>query len=130
MRHLLLTGMILGLSSLSAPADQLTELRWKSRVLVLSAPTADHPDLVEQRNILARDTAGLTERDIRVVELTSDKDARLRDQLRLTPERFTVVLLGKDGGEKMREQQPVTLDALYGLIDAMPMRQREMRKSR
>lgn len=128
MRHFLLTGMIVGLSALSASADQLTELRWKARVLVLSAPSASQPDLVEQRRLLAEDAAGLAERDIRVIELVAEKDARRREQLGLRPDRFTVLLLGKDGGEKMRQDRPVTLNELYGLIDAMPMRQREMRK--
>lgn len=130
MRNLLLTSVLVGLSSLAAPADQLTDLRWKARVLVLSAPTASHGDIVAQRRILAEDAQGLVERDIRIVELVSAKDAEMRDKLKLSPERFTVVLLGKDGGEKMRDFQPVTLDALYGLIDAMPMRKREMRERR
>jgi hypothetical protein len=30
----------------------------------------------------------------------------------------------------MRDGRPVTLDALFGLIDAMPMRKREMREPR
>jgi hypothetical protein len=130
MRNLLFTSMLVGLSSLAASADQLTDLRWKARVLVLSAPTANHGDMVAQRLILAKDAQGLVERDIRIVELVSEKDAELRDKLKLAPGRFTVVLLGKDGEEKMRDGRPVTLDALFGLIDAMPMRKREMREPR
>ena len=41
---------------------------------------------------------------------------------------FQAVLIGKDGGVKARWAEPVSLNALYELIDAMPMRQREMRE--
>ena len=130
MRNLLLTGMLVGLSALAASADELAELRWKARVLVLSAPSEDHSDLLAQQRILAEDAAGLAERDIRIIQLISGNGAKLRDKLGLPPERFTVVLLGKDGGEKIREERPVTLDSLYGLIDAMPMRKQEMKERR
>ncbi|MEM7620524.1 MAG: DUF4174 domain-containing protein [Pseudomonadota bacterium] len=40
------------------------------------------------------------------------------------------MLLGKDGGEKLRKARRVTADELFALIDAMPMRQQEMREGR
>jgi hypothetical protein len=51
----------------------------------------------------------------------------LRRQFQVDDRRFTVVLLGKDGGEKFRSSKPVTIEKLDALIDAMPMRQQEVR---
>lgn len=41
---------------------------------------------------------------------------------------FTVILVGKDSGDKLRDTKPLTLTKLYNTIDAMPMRQSEMKQ--
>lgn len=43
---------------------------------------------------------------------------------------FSVILLGKDGGEKLRKKSFVSAAELFSLIDAMPMRQQEIREGR
>ena len=48
-------------------------------------------------------------------------------QLDLNEDVFSVILIGKDGGVKLRSAEPVSAEAIFGLIDGMPMRQREMR---
>ena len=40
---------------------------------------------------------------------------------------FVVILIGKDGGEKLRSRHPLRVESLTKGIDAMPMRQDEMR---
>lgn len=99
-----------------------------NRLLVVSAPTPESVAYRQQKEILAADPAGLRERDLRIVEIFASDNSSLRKSLGLSPEDFTIVLIGKDGGAKYRSQQPVTLQTLYSLIDAMPMRQREMRQ--
>jgi len=59
------------------------------------------------------------------LSLTGQAAARRRFHVR--PTDFTVILIGKDGGEKLRSHQPISLDTLRSTIDAMPMRQEEMR---
>lgn len=54
--------------------------------------------------------------------------ASLRRQFGLGADRFTVVLVGKDGGVKMSKQDNVDLQAIFNLIDSMPMRQQEKRE--
>lgn len=41
---------------------------------------------------------------------------------------FGVYLVGKDGGIKRAQTHVLRTDELFGLIDSMPMRQREMRR--
>lgn len=43
---------------------------------------------------------------------------------------FEVILVGLDGTVKLRQNQPVSTDKLFSLIDSMPMRQREMRRQK
>jgi hypothetical protein len=42
---------------------------------------------------------------------------------------FTFILIGRDGGEKYRSHECVTTEHLFALIDAMPMRKNEQRRS-
>ena len=74
-----------------------------------------------------KDSSGLAERDLIV------KQVRHRDNLYQTydiilKEPFTVILIGKDGGEKYRSNSILTADRLFAMVDAMPMRQSEMRQ--
>ena len=57
-----------------------------------------------------------------------DLSDQWRSQYGVDPETFVVILVGKDGGEKLRSTEVVRLEKLYGTIDAMPMRRREMRE--
>jgi hypothetical protein len=109
--------------------DPLATYRWKSRVLLVFAPRADAPALAEQRRFIEKQKAGVQERDLVVLELTSGAKAEtLRRQFAVKPEEFRVILMGKDGGEKLRKSAPIAPDELFGLIDSMPMRQREARR--
>ena len=53
--------------------------------------------------------------------------AALRAHFGVEDDGFLAVLIGKDGTEKERYEAPVAADAVFEAIDAMPMRQREMR---
>ena len=106
-------------------------LQWKHRVLLLFAPDDHASALVRQRSILDADPKGLDERDIRVFAVTGNASNApdLRKQFDVRTDQFAVVLIGKDGGRKLKKNAPVELAALYGKIDAMPMRRDEMRRS-
>ena len=71
------------------------------------------------------ETIGLPERA--VVRLEAGEDAAARRRFHVGQDNFTVILIGKDGGEKLRSQTPVTMERLMKVIDAMPMRQKEVR---
>jgi hypothetical protein len=40
---------------------------------------------------------------------------------------FEVILIGKDGGVKKRKTELMSTDGLFAIVDAMPMRQSEMK---
>ncbi|GGB82146.1 DUF4174 domain-containing protein [Dyadobacter sediminis] len=72
----------------------------------------------------------IRERDIEIRSISGS--ARNADEWKKwnvdTSEAFTFILIGRDGGEKLRSAEIVKTDKLFGLIDAMPMRRREMKK--
>lgn len=121
-----------------ASAGPLETLRWEKRVLVVFAADA----VAAARQLAALPARGLAERDMVVLVVPREGAVRiagqsvdavpspdaLRRHFRVTPEApFVAVLVGKDGGEKTRQSEPVSAAALFGLIDAMPMRQQEAR---
>ena len=86
----------------------------------------DQPALVdEQLKMLDKAAAGVKERDLQVTVVGSS-DPREK-KFKVKPGQFTVLLIGKDGGEKHRANQPVPAAEFFAMIDAMPMRQQEMR---
>jgi hypothetical protein len=117
----------------------LTTLRDSSRPLLIFAPKPDDPQLQIQLRRLRDNAAAVSERDIVVIAIPYEspaptpatftvegaQSARLR--FNVAPADFTVILIGKDGGEKLRSHKPLTIDQLNNTIDAMPMRQQEMR---
>jgi hypothetical protein len=132
---------LLAQSDLGPAAEKLAALRGSYRPLLIFYPQmADGRPLASmlqtQLSLLHRHGAELKERDVIVMlvpEEPAEQDAsrfrgqRLRAQFGVEPKRFTVLLVGKDGGEKFRSHAPVTIEKLDALIDAMPMRQQEVR---
>ncbi|NND50302.1 MAG: DUF4174 domain-containing protein, partial [Rhizobiales bacterium] len=56
--------------------------------------------------------------------------SQLRSRHSIADDQFQVVLVGKDTGVKLRSENPVAARDLFALIDAMPMRRREMLRSK
>ncbi|NEQ51729.1 MAG: DUF4174 domain-containing protein [Leptolyngbya sp. SIO3F4] len=115
--------------------------QWQDRVLLIFAPDSDDADLTEQTANLSGRGAGLRARDLVVWQLINNGSASVNnevdtdlssqsfyDYFSVKEAEFTVILLGKDGTTKLRQTQPVTTNRLFAVIDAMPMRQREMRE--
>lgn len=85
----------------------------------------------KQKGELNRREPGTKERDILIksFQIGLANDGLLRDWNVDSAKDFTFILVGRDGGEKFRSNGFVTADKLFALIDAMPMRQHEQRRS-
>ena len=114
----------------TSASDPLAAHRWRSRVLVVFARSADDSRLTEQKQLIASMGTGAEKRDLVLVEVIgSTSQAQLmRSHLGASDEEFAVVLVGKDGGPKLSSSQPIAADELMRTIDAMPMRQREAQR--
>ncbi|MES2268939.1 MAG: DUF4174 domain-containing protein [Bacteroidota bacterium] len=100
----------------------------EKRVLALYTTSADNAAYTQQLKILNSDKPGLNSRNVVIqTYVYSDETAAAFEKNKIKGF-FTVTLTGKDGGEKYRSSQPITLQKLYGTIDAMPMRKQEMKQ--
>jgi hypothetical protein len=98
--------------------------------LVVLAADPESPALAEQKRQIESMKGGAGERDLVLVQppAGSAQAKALRTRLSLGDEPFQAVLVGKDGGAKLRAAKPIMARELTATIDAMPMRQDEMRQ--
>lgn len=115
------------------------------RVLLVFSDTSD-PALAEQSKLLdAAGQSAFEERDLLVLLVPAAGKTRvlvggpadayeaaaLRRSRNVAPDAgFTVLLVGKDGGTKWQAKRPASPEAVFSIIDAMPMRLNEMRRNR
>jgi hypothetical protein len=98
------------------------------RLVVVVAQPAD-PRAAREHAWLSQDTAAMRERDVVFEDITPEAARRDRPELGVRSHVvFEVLLVGKDGGVKLRRDTPVAASEITALIDAMPMRQEEMRR--
>ena len=82
----------------------------------------------EQLAILNQNKAGLKERDILVQTYKITEQTKEATKRNVPPSASLVFLLiGRDGGEKLRSDSVVSIENLFSVIDAMPMRKQEMK---
>ena len=121
----------------------LSQFQWKNRLLFLFAPNRNHPLFEPLHKSLADQKTEAADRDLVVFEilesgpssmntnyLDSQAGQKLRDKFNMQRGRFAVILVGKDGGIKLNRRDPTQLADIFALIDAMPMRQDEMRQKK
>ncbi|MHC2991582.1 hypothetical protein OB13_08295 [Pontibacter sp. HJ8] len=135
----ILLGLLLGQAKLALaqtipdPSHMLKDYKWKNRLLLVFAPASDHPEYKRQKELISKQTQGLQDRHLLVLDITGGEEAekqKLREQFKVKATEFTILLVGKDGTEKYRSRQPVSMQAIFEVIDQMPMRQQEMREQK
>ena len=142
--------LVLTVPVMASPADsvdvRLDDVRWQNRPLLVFAPSAADTALARQMELLRGHDEGFRDRDMLLLTvvgegtsrlrqapsgdgqpLTDTAVRRLRERFDVPVDAFRVILVGKDGTEKRRQTEPVSTRAIFDQIDAMPMRQREMR---
>jgi hypothetical protein len=115
-----------------APSPDVAAFREQMAVLELNGPSmkSAESELRERKVVLLPifETGGNKFLGNAVTRLVSGKTAaEMRERFGVRSGEFKVVLLGLDGGEKKTSERPIDLQTLNATIDAMPMRQRELR---
>ena len=110
---------------------ELESYQWKQRPLLVFAPSAGDSRRAVQIQRVEAERSEFEERDMVLLEIVAGGDdvvdgAALRARFHVDEAAFAAVLIGKDGTAKGHWTEPVELRELWELIDAMPMRQREM----
>jgi hypothetical protein len=134
MKPVVLATALSLLSSQVFAMDSLSDLTWKSRV-VLVFGSSDSRMAEQQVDALEKQTSELADRDMVVIrvsnnearsvygKLPSQLDAMvLKKEAEVTGDGFHIVLIGKDGGVKLRSERVVGDVEMFDLIDRMPMR--------
>lgn len=140
-RRIFVLFVLTCLGASAAMAETLDDYRGEKRPLVVFSPTAIDDRYEQQMQELLRNAIGVRERDLVAVEVIGVEPVRvdalsepemsavdLRDRFEAPEDGFKVVLIGKDGTAKLESAEPVSAETLFETIDAMPMRQREMRE--
>ena len=123
-----------------AGADKpLASYRDKNRVLIVFAPAPGDPAYLEQMKLWQGEKTGFEDRQLVVMSsfakmklAPSEQQTQLNaltKKYRTDADSFAVVLIGKDGRDAFHSSKPVPPAALYEIIDAMPMRRTEAKRS-
>ena len=139
----LTTGITAGpVSAGNLEAVDLSHYRWRHRLLLIFTPSADLPAYQTLLEQLHQERLEALDRDLLVFRLVNQGQSQvdeaklspagaetLRKRLKIPENEFRVVLIGKDGSVKLSAGSADLAD-IFGLIDSMPMRQREMKERR
>ncbi len=120
MKTLLLAIGLAAVGAGGAVASDLKDYAGRQRVLVVFFADCTQRDTFER--LWARAAAGAGERDLVILRA----DGALRAAVGIGDAANEAVLIGKDGGVKARWKEPVAPEAVFALIDTMPMRRAEM----
>jgi len=108
-------------------AQDLSSYKWKKRVVLVFTSLSSNLEYQLQIKTLDAAKPQLQERDVVVlVDTNAGEFTDLRKAF--LPDDFLFVLIGKDGTVKYKSTKPVSVDQLTSLIDAMPMRRREIKQ--
>jgi hypothetical protein len=122
-------------------AETLEDYKGENRLLIVFAPQIIDDRYDRQMQDMLANRVEVRERDLKTVEVIGVEPVRvdaltepdidavdLRERFDVGEDQFKVLLVGKDGTVKMTADEPVPASRLFEKIDAMPMRQREMRE--
>lgn len=140
---LLLTTTISAMAQSGQPVEKTpSDFQWENRILIVIANQESDILVTEQVSNFEGSEEGFRDRDLITFFLFKNGASRLNEQpLHPTSAEdileqfgsgqpdFRLLLIGKDGGVKLQKDSPVTVEDIFGLIDSMPMRQREMRQN-
>ena len=130
------------LGALMGSAQDLSKYRWENRLILLLTEDENNSTFQSQLAVFRKDLTGLNERRLIIYQvmpgefktgLNGDnkiKSDRLYNDYKKTDSGFEVILLGLDGGIKLQQDELLQLERLYAIIDAMPMRRREIERNR
>ena len=98
----------------------------EQRVIAIYTINVKNPVYLRQLFLFNKDSRGLKERDI-VIKKYVLKNNEARFKQYHIKSNFVITLTGKDGSEKLRSSNEVSIEKLFSIIDAMPMRKEEMK---
>ena len=115
--------------------------RGEHRLFLIFASSPEDEGFVRQDRLLEGSVEGFAERELLRGDIFEDgtgnfggapvssgEASAARERFGVEPGIFAALLVGKDGTVKHRSAEPVEPGEVFALVDAMPMRRREMRE--
>jgi len=141
MRLFIILIVLLSFKTLSA--QDISKQKWKHRVLLIFTSEENAEDYKIQLSFLKNSDEGFKERQLIIYEVLPNqyksrlhktksnwkKEKQLYKKHMNFEDKFKVVLIRLDGKIKKIKNTPLTKQQLFGIIDAMPMRQSETQKN-
>lgn len=135
--------LIILLSFRTLSAQDISKQKWKHRVLLIFTSEENAEDYKIQLSFLKNSEEGFKDRQLIIYEVLPNqykstlyktksnwkKEKQLYKKHMNFEDKFKVVLIGLDGKIKKIKNTPLTKQQLFGIIDAMPMRQSETQKN-
>jgi hypothetical protein len=126
--------------SLALNGQNMREHQWKNRVILIISNDSNSQLYKSQIEKFNTSTKGFRERKLLVYKILPKKYKLENSQetdwndgsalySKYNPEdaNFQVILIGLDGGIKLQQNKVLTTTKLFSRIDAMPMRQSELK---
>ena len=108
--------------------QQISDLNWEKRIIIISYKKQSDELFIKSINYISDNKCGINDRNIEIIFFEN-----FRNKDFLTPKFINkkngVWLLGYDGEIKDYSQDDKIFLRLFNLIDTMPMRKQEMKKS-
>jgi len=127
----------------NADAQNLSAHQWKNRIILILVGDVINPELQAQLTEFGTQLAGMKERKLVVYQVQANQFQRgsnadnewihsnkLYKKHKSDDSPFEVILIGLDGGIKLTQNDILTSEKLFAIIDRMPMRRREMKNAR
>lgn len=135
MRHFKLFFGLIFFINISMYSQDLSDYRWKNRILLLCDSGEMLKKSTEQIELFKAYQKEMEERDLIFLifdgKVTRDREFKILSQ-NSEPDNITpsegVFLIGKDGGVKWESEFFAEPSAIFEIIDSMPMRRSEMRR--
>lgn len=113
--------------------------KWKNRLVLIITTDISSDDYNRQIAIFKLNNKELNERKIIVYKIIPEfyqledsnefiiQNDKILEKYNKTDSVFKIVLIGLDGGVKLRENDYLSPEKLFAIIDGMPMRKSEIR---
>lgn len=123
------------MSQSEGTAFSMEQFRWKHRPLLIFAPSPDDERYRDQIEKFQGRSREIEDREMVLLHIfeqdgNGEETQALRDRYGVRNGEFLVVLVGKDGGTKLDASEPLNPAEVFDLIDAMPMRRKEIQNRR
>lgn len=120
-------------------AQDLSSHQWEDRLILILTDDTSNTTYQDQIEELYADPEGLEDRKLVIYTILPDRFSRystdelnwvlsneLYSEYKTRNNSFEVLLIGLDAGVKLRQAEVLSNEKIFGRIDQMPMRRREL----